>query len=131
MSIPSFVKHSGVAVSQDCSGGNFGIGPIDTSFGITCAAQKSGQDDVVNATSGSPLVLPLENVAKVRVLIIAVSGNSVTLQLTSAAGNNQAIPLSSGGMQIHFAPTVGDEFTAISIVGNGATVNYFIAGDLS
>ena len=130
MSTPIIVNHAGVAVGTS-SGGSFGCGPFDTSFNATYAAQKSGQDDVVNATLLAPLELPLENVAGVRVLIISVSGNSVTLLLTSALGTLQKIPLSSGGIMIFHQPTLGDEFTAIEIVGNGATVSYFVAGDLA
>lgn len=130
MSTPIIVNHTGVAVGTS-SGGSFGCGPFDTSFNATYAAQKSGQDDVVNATLGAPLELPLENVAGVRVLIIRVTGNSVTLLLTSASGTLQKIPLSSGGLMIFHQPTLGDEFTAIGIVGNAATVSYFIAGDLA
>jgi hypothetical protein len=70
-------------------------------------------------------------VVKVRVLLISVSGNSVKMLLTSSKGTDQAIPLSSGGKYVFYAPTVGDEFTAIKFVGTGATVSYLIAGELS
>ena len=131
MSIPVIIRHTGIAVGTSSAPSGLCVGPFDTSFTASYAAHKSSEIDVVGATDLAPLVIPLENVVKVRVLIISVSGNSVVLKLTSAAGADQAIRLSSGGKQIFYQPTIGDEFTAIKLVGTGATVNYMIAGDLS
>jgi hypothetical protein len=131
MSIPAIIKHTGIAVSQLSASGQFAEGPFETSFTATYAAHKSSELDVVGATLGSPLVIPLENVVKVRALLLRCTGNTVTLLLTSSAGTDQKINLSSGGLHVFHAPTVGDEFTAIKLVGNGSTVAYMIAGDLA
>jgi hypothetical protein len=131
MSIPVIIKHTGIAVGTSSVPGGLCAGPFDTTFTASMAAHKSSEIDVVGATDLAPLVIPLENVVKVRVLVISVSGNSVKLVLTSARGTDQAIPLSSGGLMVFYAPTVGDEFTAIKLVGTGATVSYLIAGNLS
>jgi hypothetical protein len=129
MSIPSMVKHTGVLVSST-SANSCGPRPasdaIDTGFTATYAAAKGGQFDL---TTGSPVSLPFENIAKVRVLQMTVSGNSLTLLLTSAAGTDQAIRLSAGVPLLLHLPSLGDELTAIKVQGNGASGSYFIAGD--
>ena len=130
----TIIKHTGIATgsSSECwSAGGICCGPFDTSFCAAYAAKKSSQDDIVNATLLAPFVLPLENVANVRVLIIRSTG-SVQMLLTSPNGGiDQVVALSGGGLQIFHQPTVGDEITAIKFVGNAATVSYFIAGDVA
>ena len=130
---PVIVKHSGIAVGNASSGCSSGLafGPFDTSFCATYEASKTSQDDIVNATLLAPFVLPLENVVNVRVLIVRATGDSVTMLLTSAAGADQEIPLSGGGVQIFHQPNPDDAFTAIKFIGNNSTVSYFIAGDAS
>ena len=131
MSTPIIIKHTGIAVGTSSAPCGLAAGPFDTTFSITCSAHKTGILDIVGATLIAPKVLALENVVKVRVFIVSVTGNTVTMLLTSSKGTDAAIPLSSGGKQLFYSPTVGDEFTAIKFVGNGATVSYLIAGDLS
>jgi len=131
MSIPSVINHTGVLVARSSAGMPFGGEPFDTTIAATYAAHKSSELDVSGATDEAPLVIPLENVAKVRVLALRVIGNTVKLLLTSVSGTDQAIPASSGGLILIHAPGLDDPFTAIKVVGSGATVSYLIAGDLS
>lgn len=133
MSIAALVRHTGSLVAESSSPfWTLNGGPINTSFCATYAAQKQAQDGVLNVLVGAPLVLPLENITNVRVGAFQAIGGSCTLMLTSAAGSNQAIPLSDSGIFIFHNPNVGDEFTAIKIIGAGPlTVSYFIAGDAS
>jgi hypothetical protein len=130
---PVIVKHSGIAIGTASSGCSIGLacGPFDTSFCAAYEASKTSQDDISDATLLAPFVLPLENVAKVRVLIVRATGDSATMLLTSAAGVDQEIPLSGGGMQIFHQPNPDDAFTAIKFIGTNSTVSYFIAGDAS
>ena len=130
MSTPVIVRHTGIATAISTWNG-FGSSPVDTGFYGVYAAHKESQLDVIGATDMAPVVVPLENVIKVRVLIVKCTGNSLKLVLTSARGTDQAIPLSAGGSMVFHFPTLGDELTAIKLVGTGATVDYFIAGDLS
>ena len=130
MSVPAIVRHTGVLTSTSTSQTNWASsGPFDTTFTATYAAQKQSQEDVLNATEEAPLVIPLENVAKVRVLVCTATGNSVTVLTTTAAGVDQAETLSGGGIIIKHIPVLGDEITAIKVVGTNATFSYFIAGD--
>lgn len=130
MSVPTIIRHTGVLTAQTSASAVYGAGPVDTSFYATYATHKSGQIDVVGATvTAQPL--ELENVVKVRVIAMSITGNSGTLVLTSARGATQQIPLSTGGQYLQHFPTVGDEVTAIAFKGDGVTVTYFIAGDAS
>jgi hypothetical protein len=107
-----------------------GAGPVDTSFRYTAAAKLENQRDIVGATGSNPSVtLELGSITKVRVIVAVVVGNSVQLKLTSAAGTDQLVPLSAGGLFMMFLPTLGDELTAIKVVGDGSTVSYIVAGD--
>ena len=131
MSTPVRVAHTGVLVGSSSSCSFVPGGVFDTTFGATYATNKSGQDDIVNATLLAPFVLPLENVVKVRVLAVRASGNTVKMLLTSSAGADQEVLLGGGGLHLFHQPNVGDEITSIKFVGNGTTVSYFIAGDAS
>jgi hypothetical protein len=131
MSTPIIIKHTGIAVGTSSAPGGLAAGPFDSSFSITCSAHKTSSIDIVGATLGAPKVLDLENVVKVKVLLLEVTGNTVSMLLTSSKGVDNAIPLSSGGKQMFYAPTVGDEFTAIKFVGDGSTVSYMMAGETS
>jgi hypothetical protein len=131
MSIPIIMKHTGIVVGKSCAPHGLAAGPFDTCFEYTCAAHKTGEIDIVAATLMAPKVLDLENVVKVRVLVVSVCSSTVTMLLTSSKGVDQAIPLSAGGKQLFYAPTMGDEFTAIKFVGDNATVSYLLAGELS
>lgn len=130
MSVPQVIKHTGVAVSTSTATSSpLSGGPFDTSFTFTANAQKQGQLDLLNVLISAPMAVPLENITKVRVFIATVSGTSVVLLLTSAAGSQKAVPLAAGGLHAMFLPVLGTELTAIEIYGDGATVSYFIAGD--
>lgn len=131
MSIPSVINHTGVLVARSSAGHQFPGTAFDSSFAAAYGAHKSSQLDVTSATDEAPAVLPLENVVKVRVIALQVTGNTVKCVLTSASGTNQAIPASSGGIILIHCPGLADPFTAVKFVGNGATGSYLIAGDLS
>ena len=132
MSIPVAINHSGVATARAWAGSAFGASPIDTSFAGCYAAQIENQADIVGATgTNPPVALELGSVGKVRVFIARCVGNSVTLKLTSARGANQLVPLSGGGLVILHLPVLGDELTEILVAGDGSTVAYYVAGDLS
>jgi hypothetical protein len=131
MSLPVTVEHVGVATARSCLD-IFGCGPMDTSYTASYSAQCQNQQDIVGAIGANPpVVLELGNVAKVRILIARCVGNSVTLLLTSADGSLQAVPLSGGGLVQLFEPNVGDEITDIEVKGDGSTVSYYVAGDIS
>lgn len=81
----------------------------------------------IASTDGSPFILQSAVVPAARFLAIRVlSGVSVKVKLTSAAGIDQTILVSS--LLIWDAPTPGDEITSIKLVGT-ATLEYFLAGD--
>jgi hypothetical protein len=129
MGIPARIIHTGSLLAESTSETwGFSGGPVSTSFHATYAAQKQAQEDVAGATMGSPLTVPLENVVKVRIGIFTATGGSGILILTSAAGVNQAVPLSVGGVFMFHNPHAGDEITSIKLAGT-LTVQYFIAGD--
>jgi hypothetical protein len=82
----------------------------------------------VAATDGSPYVVPLEGIAKVRFAAFKFGGQAMKMKITTAAGTDQVVPTSD--IFILHAPGGGDEVTAIKVVGTG-TVEYVIAGDPS
>lgn len=89
-----------------------------------------GQSDEASVhvigTVPSPYVVPLKSILRVRMFALKIlSGGPVVLLLTSAAGVDQQVPVSS---QILFNNPTGDAFTNIEIVGD-ADVEYMLAGD--
>ncbi len=80
----------------------------------------------LNHVSSAPFAIPLEGIAKVRVLAAVGEGPGMGVKITWAGGTEQVLP-ASGVVLIH-APAVGDEITAISAFGQG-TFRYLIAGD--
>jgi hypothetical protein len=90
------------------------------------AAKGSGVS--VNSTDLAPFVVPFEGVVKGRMFGLALlSGSTMKVKITNGFG--VAIIPVSDKLWLH-APNVGDEFTAISLVGV-ADVAYFLAGDVS
>jgi hypothetical protein len=131
MPIPALIKHSGFLIAKaTVPASSDAEGPISTDFCAIYAANKRAQEDIAGATMLAPVVLPLENVVKVRVGVFFATGGSCVLLLTSAAGTDQAVPLGDAGLYLFHNPHAGDEITAIKLVGTG-TVSYFIAGDAS
>ncbi len=109
-------------------------GPVGT--GVSDVAQlyiqqaysgsKSGRPTVMS-TDGAPFVVPLEGIAGVRFLLINTNGITMKVKLTSVNGGaDQVVAVSS--LLIVEARNVGDEITAIKIVGQGS-LSYLIAGD--
>ena len=78
---------------------------------------------------GAPVSLPLEAIAKVRVLGLSATGGAAVAMITTAAGTDQKIPCS--GLLLWQSPLPGDEITAVKLYGASASVEYFIAGDRS
>lgn len=69
------------------------------------------------------------NVTRMRVVVVRVlDGQSIQVRLSSSLGSNQAFPVS--GMLLVHCPNVGDEFTALSVLGTGR-IEYLVAGDAS
>lgn len=83
----------------------------------------------INGTNLAPFIPSLGSIAKVRAIAIrAVDGQSLVVKLSSAAGIDQAIPVSD--LLLLRAQNVGDEISAIKIVGSGR-VELLIAGNVS
>jgi len=94
----------------------------------TYGAAKGGAISV-NSTDLAPFVLPLEGIAKGRMIGIGlISGQTIKVLLTTALGVDQAIPVSDK-LFLHM-PSAGDEFTAVKLVGV-ADIQYFLAGDVT
>lgn len=80
-----------------------------------------------NVPIAGTLTPALGAVTKVRAVAIrAVDGQSLVVRVSSAAGANQAIPVSD--LLLLRAQNTGDELTALSITGTGR-VEYIIAGN--
>ena len=91
----------------------------DSAFGIGIPIAASG---------GSPFVPALGAITAVRAIALrSVDGASLVLKLTSAAGTDQAIPVSD--VFLVQTKNAGDQFTAIKIVGTGR-IELLVAGDL-
>ena len=133
MGIPASICHHGILSAESppngCRSDATENDTINTSFDVTSAASKSARITLTGVVVGTPLVLPLESVVKVRVIIIRVRGGSVTVLLTSAAGTTQKFNVSS--TFVWYSPNSGDEVTAIALAAASADVTYFIAGDAS
>lgn len=100
------------------------IQAIDLAFQAVYDSVQGG------ALSISGTFIPsLGSIAKVRAIAIrAVDGQSLVVKLTSAAGTDQAIPVSD--LLLLRAQNVGDEITAVKIVGSGR-LEFLIAGNVS
>jgi len=134
MGIPASICHHSILSAESpptggCRSDTAENDTINTTFDVTCAASKSARITLTAVVVGTPLVLPLESVVKVRVIVIRVRGGSVTVLLTSAAGTTQKFNVSS--TFVWYSPNSGDEVTAIALAAASADVTYFIAGDAS
>lgn len=99
---------------------------IDLAFNATFDNVIGGAQ-TINASSGSPFVPALGAMLAVRAIAVrAVDGQSLVVKLTSAAGTDQAIPVSD--LVLVRAKNTGDQFTAIKIIGAGR-IEYLLAGN--
>jgi hypothetical protein len=99
----------------------------NTSFSRTYSQRQAGAPQVINATDLAPFILSLGTVTKIRMLFVRVVGSGVIrLKLTSAAGADQALPLSD--LIVWHAPAEGDQITAVKVVGT-ADLEYTVYGD--
>ena len=102
---------------------------FDTSFTGTYSSGTSKRLTVIGATDIAPFAVAMDSVAKARFIAMRiVNGASLKVLLTSAAGADQAIKVSS--VLIWHSPNAGDEITAIKLVGT-ADIELMIAGDVS
>ena len=130
MAIPVTVQHVGSLQGTPTTATTVFPSLIEianTSFQRTYTQRISGSLTVLNATDLAPKVVPFGSVAKARVVFLRLSGGSLKVKLTSAAGVDQAI-LISDELLIH-TPNEGDQITAINLVGSGVDVEYSIIGD--
>ena len=130
MSTPRSIQHNGILTATP-SGSSVALGSvfdsIQSSFSQTLALSKGATIDLVNVLVGAPVSLPLEAIAKVRVLCLTATGGAAVALITTAAGTAQAIPCS--GLLLWQSALPGDEITAVSLYGAQSSVQYFIAGD--
>jgi hypothetical protein len=101
---------------------------LSTSFTATYGSSKGARPAIVGATDGSPFVLPLETITKVRLIAMRVRGGTLKIKMTSAVGTLQSVNVSD--LFLWHAPNSGDEITVIQLVGT-ADAEYIIAGDVS
>ena len=95
---------------------------LDLAFKATYAAAIAG-----NLPISGTFVVPLGAISKVRALAVrSADGQSLVVRVSSAAGNDQAIPLS--GPLVLVVDNPGDELTAVSVVGTGR-IEYLVAGN--
>lgn len=129
MSSPVTVQLSG-AVSVVPIGCAPGLSLYDTlrlSLTATYAEQASGSPTVNSPTT--PVAVGLGSIAKVRFLAMKFQGQSFRVLVTSPNGGvDQVLPTSD--LIIIHAPNVGDEITALKVVGVGQ-FSYIAAGNPS
>lgn len=131
MAIPALVTHTGSLSGTPAQGAVATPSLqeiINTSFAGTFGSSKSARPSIVNATLMSPFVLPFETITKCRCFALSVVSGAMTVLITTAAGTDQAYPVS--GLWLWFSPQPGTEITSIKLVGT-ADVQYFLAGDVS
>lgn len=88
---------------------------------------KTGNSTTVNnPLVGSPFVLPLSSMTKIRFFAMRALGNSLQVLVTSAAGTDQTFKVSD--VMVWSSPNEGDQITAIKLVGV-SDVEYLLAGD--
>lgn len=99
---------------------------VDLAFDETYDAVMAASLPIAS-TLLDPFVLPLGAVTKVRAVCVrVVDGASVQVLVSSAAGNDQAIPVSD--LVLVRAQNDGDQLTAVKVVGT-ARIEYLIGGD--
>ena len=101
---------------------------LNTAFTASYGSMKGARPSIINATAGTPFVVPFETIAKVRLLCLRVRSGHIELSLTTALGALQRFPVSDLFMTHN--PYPGDEITAIQIVGTG-DVEYVLSGDVT
>lgn len=101
---------------------------LNTSFTGTYGSSKGARPTINGATDLAPFVIALETITKVRVIVMRVRGGSLVVKLTSAAGTDQAFPVSE--LFMLSTPSAGSEVTSIKCVGT-ADLEYVIAGDVT
>ena len=125
------IWHSGAVTGQPTPvpGGPSLSDMLNTSFCGTYGSSKAGRPSVVGATDLVPYVVTLDTITKVRFLgIRVINGSSIKVKLTSPAGTDQVLQVSS--LLLWHSPNSGDEITAIKLVGT-ADIELLIAGDVS
>jgi len=132
MGQPALVQVTGAVVVSPVTGSCYPGSPslTDTLQIFTQAAYgawKSGRPNVQNPNLGSPYVIPLEGIAKVRFLAFRTQLPMRLLLSSPNGGVDQVVPISDE-LVLH-APGAGDEMTAIKVVGAG-DISYVIAGDV-
>lgn len=129
MATPVTVSHSGALRASPAASPSTLMEIVQTSFEATYQGSKSSHPTISGATDGSPFVVGLDGVAKVRVFALRVNSGSLKVKVTSAVGTDQAINVGSNGLMLWHSPYVGDEVTAIKLVGTG-DCDIVLAGDL-
>jgi hypothetical protein len=132
VAIPAQVTHTGSVSATPTAGSGFSGVPslqdiLNTSFSATYQVRKGAAPSVVGATDLLPFVLPFETITKARMFALRVASGSLKMLLTSAAGADQLLRVSS--LFMWHAPNPGDELTAIKLVGT-ADIEYILCGDL-
>jgi hypothetical protein len=92
----------------------------------TYGYKSANSTTINNPSAGTPFVIPLAAITKVRFCLIRVTGASVQVLVTSAAGTDQTFKVSDE--LVWSSPNEGDQLTAIKLVGV-ADIEYLIAGD--
>ena len=88
-------------------------------------AYRVAVSESVNAPSVAATI-QLGSITKVRTIVMRVIGASLTVQLTSPAGADQAFK--TGDLFVWHSPNEGDQFTAVKLLGV-ADVEMLILGD--
>jgi hypothetical protein len=128
MAIPQTIRHDGALTGNQSPGGIPGaLELLPTALQATYAMAKTAAPSIINATSLSPYVIPLETISRIRLFGMRVRGQSIKVLVTSAAGADQAFNVSD--LLLLHCPNQGDELTAIKLVGT-ADITYVIAGDV-
>ena len=129
MSQAATISHAGAVTGSPT---NSPCGPtlsdtLRTDFQGTYGASKSSRLAINGATLLVPYTVAMDSVAKARFLgLRVVNGASIQVLLTTPAGTDQAINVSS--LLLWHSPNSGDEITAIKLVGT-ADIELMIAGD--
>lgn len=131
MGQPALVTVTGAVTITPVVGGFPGSPSLTDTLQIYVQAAygswKTGRPNISAPLIGSPFVVPLEGIAKVRFLAFKTALPMKVLLTTPNGGADQAVPVSDE-LVIH-APGAGDEMTAIKVVGTG-DISYVIAGDV-
>jgi hypothetical protein len=117
--------------SPAAAGSGQSVQTTEFPLGFEHSYPREDSDSVsINSSDISPYVLPQSVVPSARLIALRViSSATVKVKITTVAGTDQAFNVSGPeGLFILTANTVGDEVTAIKLVGV-ADIEYLIAGD--